>query len=126
MAKVAGTIRKLMLDGVSFDVLGDSNFSEVGSKFENESVPTSGANLKKMTRRAENVEGVVVATDGAERVLLKALAERTTDFTMSYTTAGGDVYRSVGWIEFEARETEELRAAIQLHPRNGWESFVAA
>ena len=125
MSDIAGSIRKLILDGTTFDVPADANISETGGAFENESIATSGRNMKKMTRRPENREGVVVMANGAERDLLKALSERVDDFTMSYTTAGGDVYRCSGWIEFENRETEELRATIQLHPRTSWDAFLA-
>lgn len=125
MSDIAGSIRKLILDGITFDVPADANISEVGGGFESESIPTSGRNMHKMTRRPENRESVVVMANGAERDLLKTLSERTDDFTMSYTTAGGDVYRCSGWIEFEARETEENRATIQLHPRTTWDAFVA-
>lgn len=126
MSDVAGSIRKVTLDGMTFDVPADVNISEVGSAFLNESVPSSGRNMHKMTKRPQTREGVVLLCNGAERDLLQELAERLSDFPMSYETAGGDVYRAQGWIEFENRETEELRAAIQLHPRNGWDAFVAA
>lgn len=123
---VSGSIRKLTLDGVTYDVLGDANFSETGSGFESDAVPTSGDNIHKMTKRAKKVEGVVVGCNGTERDALEALADRTTDFPMSYETASGDVYRAQGWIEFENRETEENRASIQLHPRKKWTSFIAS
>lgn len=126
MSDVAGSIRKVVLDGITFDVPGDANISEIGGAFENESIPSSGRNMKKMTRRSENREGVVVFANGTERELLKALSERIPDFTISYETTGGDVFRCTGWIEFENRETEELRATIQLHPRTTWDAFVAA
>ncbi len=126
MGDVAGTIRKVILDGVTYDAMGDTNITEVGGAFENESIPTSGRNIKKMTKRPENREGVVIACNGAERELLKELSERLTDFTLAYQTAGGDTYRAVGWIEFENRETEENRATVQLHPRSTWDAFLAA
>ena len=126
MGDTVGTIRKVTLDGISFDAMADANISEVGSRYANENVPTSGRNLRKMTRRSENREGVVLACNGSERTVLKELAERTTDFPMSYETAAGDVFRAVGGIEFETRETEESRATIQLLPRDSWDSFLAA
>jgi hypothetical protein len=125
MGDITGTLRKVTLDGVTFDVMADTNVNEVGSAFQNEAIPTSGRNLKKMTRRVEARGGVALACNGSEREVLKDLAERTADFPMSYETAASDVYRATGWIEFENRETEESRATIQMHPRNGWEPFLA-
>lgn len=125
MADVSGTIRKLTLDGITFDVMADTNISETGGPFENENIPTSGRNIRKMTRRPENREGVVVGANGAERQTLRTLSQRTDNFPMSYTTAGADVYRAQGGIEFENRETEENRASLQLLPIGEWAPFLA-
>jgi len=126
MSDTAGSIRKVILDGVTFDAMADTNITETVSRWENDRLPTSGRNIRKMTKRVPKAESVVVACNGAEREVLKELAERTSDFSMSYETAGGDVYRSTGSIEFENRETEELRATIQLHPATDWATFLGA
>lgn len=125
MGNLAGSLRKVVLDGTTFSVFADANIDEVGSAYENDAIPTSGDNIRKMIKRVETREGVVIACNGAERDMLKDLAERREDFPMSYETAAGDVYRCTGWIEFEKRETEEIRASIKLIPRQGWESFLA-
>lgn len=126
MAKdISGTLLKVTLDGITFDVAADTNVTETGSGVENEGVPSSGRNMRKMTKRVQTREGITLLANGDERELLQSLSERRADFPMSYTTAAGDVYRAQGWIEFENRETEENRATIQMHPRNGWDAFVA-
>jgi len=124
---VSGTIRKVTLDGTTFDAMADANLSQAGSKFDNEPVPTSGRTIKKMTRRSMGVESVVLACNGQERKLLQELDERLDNFPISYEEASGDVYRCKGFIKFENRETEETRATIQLHPAetNNWEPFLA-
>lgn len=123
---ITGTPRKITLDGVTFDVMADTNISEIGSRFENEPVPTSGRTMKKMTRRSQGAESVTVACNGEERTLLREFDERQENFSMSYELASGDVYRTVGFIIFESRETEEHRATIQMHPAetNEWEEFT--
>lgn len=128
MAKdIAGTLRKVTIDGITYDVMADTNVTETGSAFENEAIPTSGKNMKKMTRRPENRESVVLACNGDERELLRAAADSPrTNIPLSYETAAGDVFRADGWIEFENRETEENRATIQMHPRTEWDQFVAS
>lgn len=125
MADVAGTLRKVTLDGVTYDVFADSNIKAIPSAYENTAVPTSGRNMHKMMRRAQTRESVTLVANGTEQEGIKALAERNTDFPMSYETAGGDVYRTTGFIEFESHETEENRATIQMHPRQDWEAFLA-
>ncbi|MCP4745035.1 MAG: hypothetical protein GY874_02685 [Desulfobacteraceae bacterium] len=126
MSDVTGTIRKVVLDGITFDAMGAANIKETGSGWENDVIVTSGRNIRKMTKRAETREGIDIAANGTERELLQELAERMDDFPMSYETAAGDVYRCVGWIEFEARETEESKATIKMFPRDTWESFLSA
>lgn len=125
MGNTSGSIRKLTLNGITFDVLSDSNFNETGSAYENDRIPTSGESFKKMTKRVQKVESVVVRANPAVRKQLADLADSTSDFPMSYTTADRSVRRANGSINFENRETEENRATIQLHPKAGWEDFEA-
>lgn len=126
MGDISGTLKKVTIDGTTFDVMADTNVTEMGSGFLNEAIPTSGRNMKKVTKQANIREGIVIACNGAERELLVELNDRTTDYSMSYEDAAGDVFRTTGWISFENRETEENRATIQMHSRdNTWDSFLA-
>lgn len=125
MAKVSGSIRKVSLDGVPYETAPDTNISEIGSRYENSDIPTSGENMRKMVRRTETRENVVLVVDDSEREALRELSERLDDFPMSYETAGGGVFRTVGYIDFENRETEENRATIKMIPRTVWSLFAA-
>lgn len=125
MADVTGTLRKVTLDGVTYDVFADTNVSAIGSQFENTPVPTSGRNMRKMVKRVTTRDGITLVANGAEQQALKALADGLDDFPMSYETAAGDVYRTTGFIEFATHETEETRASIMMHPRQDWEPFLA-
>jgi formate dehydrogenase assembly factor FdhD len=125
MAKdLSGSVRKLTLDGVTYNVAGDANFNEVEGLFENDTVVHSGGNSRKVTRRAAVRENVTIICNGAEFDQLKALSERLEDFPMSYETASGDVYRTTGWINLEHRETEENRVSMKLFPRKQWSAFL--
>jgi len=126
MADVTGTPRKVTLDGVTYDVFADTNIKSTVAAWENVAVPTSGRNMRKMTRRAQSREGITLVANGAEVENLKFLAERLDDIPMSYETAAGDVFRATGFIEFESHESEENRATVMLHPRQDWEPFLAA
>lgn len=123
MSDIVGAIRKVTLDGITFNVFGDANIKEVGSGWENSAIPTSGPTLRKMVKRVEERESVVLSANGQERETLRDLADSLNDFPMSYETASGDVYRCTGFIEFESRETEENRATIKMIPRDTWEFF---
>lgn len=123
MAVVTGSIRKLTLDGLPFNVAPDTNISEIGSAYENSAVAGSSFNIKKMMKRSETRENVVLLTDSEEREALRELADRTEDFPISYETAEGSTFRTDGWIDFENRETEESRSTIKLFPRTRWRLF---
>lgn len=122
---VTGTIRSVTLAGVTYDVFADSSIKATPSSHENTAIPTSGRNMRKMVKRVQSREGLVLVANGVEQEALKALAESTDDITMSYETAAGDVYRASGWIEFASHETEENKAEVTLCPRRDWEAFLA-
>ena len=117
---VSGTPRVLELDGVAFNLMADVDVSEMGGAVEVEMVPTSGESMKKMTRRSQTRESVVVACSDEERELLQTLSERVDNFPMSYTTAAGGNYHATGSIEFETRTLSENRATIKLLPIDNW------
>jgi hypothetical protein len=124
MPDVGGSIRNVTLDGVSYRTSAATNIKEVGSAYENSLIVTSGGNMLKKMKRAEEREGVELEVNGKERDDLRTLADRTEPFPMSYETAAGDIYRATGWIEFESRETEENKATVKLLPQGEWESFL--
>lgn len=123
--KIAGSNRKLTIEGVSYDVAADSNFSEMISSFENSMIPTSGKNMRKMMKRVNTREGVVLITDADERIALKSISESVDDIKLSYTNAAGDEFKAEGTIEVEANETEENRTNCILLPRGDWTPFIA-
>ena len=122
---VAGSNRKLTIDGISYRVAADANFSETFTKFENDVIATSGSGMKKKTKRIQRVEGVVLLTNAAERIELEAAAESIDDLKLSYQNAAGDEYKSEGTIEIEGNETEENRTSVTLLPTGDWTPFVA-
>jgi hypothetical protein len=127
MPNVSGSIRKVTLDGITYQAKSSANFKETVSEFTNEAVATSGDNLRKMTKRPNMVDSVELIVNGAERDTIKVLADGQDDIPMSYETAAGDVYRAVGWIELESRETEENTVSVKMYPRdNTWESFLSS
>lgn len=128
MAKdISGSIRKLVLAGVTFDVVADADLSEVGSQYENTAIQTSGRALRKMVRRTQSVDNVKIACNGAEKDMLKSYADKTDIITMCYQTADGSQFKTQGFIEFKSRTTADMTAEVTMIPtaRNGWESFLA-
>jgi hypothetical protein len=120
-----GSLRKVTLDGITFDTAADADVSQIRGQFTNSGTPSSGRNMKKSEKRVEEVSGVDLLTNAEEFETLKALSERTKDFPMSYTTAAGDVYRASGFIDLEKRQTQDGKTTIKMIPRFQWEVFVA-
>lgn len=128
MGRTSGTLRKLLLNGISYDVPADINVTIHLSPFETEGIPSSGRTMFKMTIKTPLAEGVVLLADPAEQVNLRAFAALLSDSPMSMTFADGTVARGVGRINLENVETEENRVAIQLIPNTAlgaWDYFVA-
>lgn len=122
---VTGSLRKVTLDGVTYDAAADADVPQVRGQFEVEASATSGRNMMKMTRRVETVDGIDLITNEAEFEALKALSEKLEDFPMSYTTASGAVYRASGRINLGARQTADGKTPVRLMPRQAWEPFLA-
>src|SRR6056297_3603651 len=128
MGSNSGTIRKLTLDGVTYDVPADINITFNRSSFEIEGVPTTGRTMMKMTRRVPTMEGVVIMTDPAEVENLNDLSERLNSFPISVTLADDSTWRTTGRINYENVETEENRSSVMIIPEktvNAWTPFLA-
>lgn len=120
---VSGSIRSLTLGGLTFDVEAEGDVTEIGSSFENSSIPTSGDNIRVMKKRSENREGFAVKANGDEFEQLGDIADNPEEIEMNYKLASGDVYRTTGWINVENRTTQNIIATVTLFPKNKFELF---
>lgn len=121
--RTAGTVRKLTLDGITFTLAADANFTEIFSEWENEMLATSGDGMLKKTKRTPIVEGVVIEADQGDREILKSLADSLDDFPISYQYASRGVARCTGQINIENNETDSNRTTISLLPRGVWTAY---
>lgn len=120
----SGTPRKVTVDGETFNVAADANFAQTPGR-TNEGVRHTGGTSFKSTLNVENVESVSLIANGTQFKSLKALVKRNVNYSMSYELASGDVYRAVGKITLDNRETEENRVDITMIPDGEWEEFLA-
>ena len=111
-----GTIRKLMIEGISFDVAGDADFNETLTQFENSLIITSGRAVIKQEKRAQQVEDVVLVTNGNDRAQLTSFADGGEELAMSYTDRSSNTYRFVGTINVDSNQTMESRTTISILP----------
>ncbi len=119
-----GDIRQLTLKKLDFRVTGGSDFSRKTGKFTKENVPTSGVPDTKYTKQTEDIEGVEIQADGAERELLRDLANETVNFDMAYVTARGDTYTNAGQITITDDSTSDGKVTITLLTAGDWAPIV--
>ena len=125
MGSATGTIRKAVIDGVTYDVFADANITFNASKFETEGVATSGKTKFKMTRKVRTMESLGLATTPGEMENLKTKAESLADITMSVELADGSVYKAAGRINFDNFESETGKTTVKLIPADEWTPFLA-
>ena len=124
MGENTGSIRKVVLDGVTFDVFADTNITFNRTRYNTEGLATSGKTMFKMTRRVPTMESLGIGTVPSEMESLKAKAEGLSDLTMSLELADGSVYKATGRINFENYESETGKSTVQLIPAQDWTPFI--
>jgi hypothetical protein len=115
MAKT-GTVRKLVIEGITFLVAADADFSEIITEFENTLIANTGAAILKQEKRTQDVSDVVLITNGNQREQLASFADGGDTLAMSYTNRAGDVYRYTGQINVDNNQTMESRTTIGVLP----------
>lgn len=122
---VSGSIRKVLLDGLSFNAAGDANVAKT-PVVEKEAVPHSGGNMIKRTKASGNVESVKLLCTPTEYETLEGIADGLGSFPMSYEMADGSVWRTSGTVSLDNYESEEHSVEVTMIPETGtWELFAA-
>jgi hypothetical protein len=121
----SGSLNKLSLDGLPFDVAGDADLTEVFSKFTNSVIPHSGGGSIKQETRVREVGGVVIIVKPGDKKLLKDLAESGDEIPMSYINRAGDKYKGDGTFNIENNSTMDNRTSITLLPVGDWTESLA-
>lgn len=125
MGNSVGTIRKVVLNGITFDVFADTKISFNRSGFEIEGQATTGKTLYKMTKRVRTIESLDLATSPSDMESLKELSESLADITMSVELADASIYKSTGRVFFDKYESETGKSSVQLIPAGDWTAFLA-
>ena len=122
----SGSIVQVSVNGVPYDAMADSDFDPVPSTIKTEGVATSGRNMMKRTYQVQEVKSVDIAANGQERQNLQAIAEGTTDVTLSYTTMAGDSWKASGRINFDSWKNQDQKGTLTMIPRTKWQFFGGA
>lgn len=122
---VSGSGRKLMLDGISFNMAADSNPGRQPTVDKEDIVHTGGVE-PKVTLMSGAIEAQKLILNDGEYVLLEALNERRDRFSMSYEKADGTVLRTgSGYIKLDNYESEENSVEITMTPSSRkWDVFT--
>jgi len=120
MGEATGTIRKAVIDGVSFDVMADASITFLRSNYEKEATPTSGDPLIKMTKRNQNIESLDLGCTPSEMETLSDLANNIDSVPLSLELADTSTYKAVGHINFEGYESETGKITVTLIPTSEW------
>ena len=122
----SGTGRKLLLDGISFNMAADGNPARLPT-IEKEDVVHTGGVEQKVTLMAGSVEAQKLIVNDAEYEVLEGLNERLGTFSMSYEKADGSLLRTgAGFIKLANYEAEENSVEITMTPSSRkWEVFAA-
>lgn len=121
---IAGDVRDLKLDNVTYEVIGGSDLSRKTGKYTKEALPTSGKPIIKVTKQNEDVEGVEVQGSGATRQNIRDLSNRLDDFNIVYIEPDGTVNTGEGQITITADSTQDGKLTITLMPTSGWVAIV--
>jgi hypothetical protein len=120
----SGSIRKVTIDGITYNAAADANASKTPTATK-EGIPHSGGNMMKITKAHGSVEGLTLILTESEYETLEAVRDSLESKTLSYTTAGGAVWRTQGGINLDNYETEENRCDVMLIPETGtWDLFA--
>ncbi len=71
----AGSLKSVSIAGVTYRVLGDANLTLQPSEYKSEALPTSGGNIRKMTKQVRALTGVAISCNAQERETLRQIAE---------------------------------------------------
>ena len=124
MGDLAGTIRNVKLNTISFDAMADANVTSNDSN-EKEGIATSSSrNMIKVTKKVPTREGIDLAANPAEHEVILALSLETVPFPMSIEYADGSIYRTEGLINVEGHESESNKTTIIMIPTREWNAFV--
>lgn len=118
-----GTLNRVVINGVTYDVPADINITFNRSGFTIEGIATSGKTVHKYTRRVQTMESVILMTSPAEMEELNNVAETLSDITVAIELADGSTYRTTARLNFENYESEEGRSTLTIIPaksKNAW------
>jgi len=98
MSNLTGSIKRVDVFGIAFDVTADAE-PNLKPTTEKEKTATSGAPLIKATKMVGMIEAITLSVTPAQQESLDNDASSNKKGSIALTTANGDTYRDEGTIE---------------------------
>lgn len=121
---VSGSLRKVLIGGVSYDVASDVSAEFKPSRFEKENMATSGDNLTKYTLVSQDITGIDLVVPPLDKDVLQLVVDSTIAVPVSLTLADDSVFAGIAHVNAETWSTEELRQTISLLPVGGIKPWI--
>jgi len=119
-----GTIKKVLIDGISYNAKADIDATKKPRK-EKEGIATSGKTFQKFTAIPADLESITLTTSPQQHGRLETLHDDGNVFPMSVTLADNSVYRCVGFINVEGRSTAEGTTTLTMTAEDEWTPFYS-
>ncbi|GMO27981.1 MAG: hypothetical protein Pg6A_15770 [Termitinemataceae bacterium] len=116
-----GPILEITLDGNVFQCANDGEGSGLKPKYTKEVIAGTKKNFVKYQRQDTSADNITPQVTREEGEILKALAERTDGYPISYKLASGDVATATGKIGFESINHSTGRVSgFKMIPDDDW------
>ena len=122
----SGSIDRLTIKKKDYTIAGDSDFARILGKWAKESQATSGDPNIKFTKQNEDLTGVDVQLDGADREVLRDVINSKDPVDVAYVTAKGDTYTTTAHIAATGDATQDAKITLSILPAiaAGWTARV--
>lgn len=124
MGNQVGTLRKVLIDGVSYNAKGDIDITKK-PKYEKEGIATSGQTFQKTTKISEDIESITLTTTPEQYGELERIHNEALIVPLSITLADKSVYRCNGFINLEGRTSADGTTTLTMTAEDEWVPFYA-
>ena len=124
MSQNVGTVKKLTIDGETFNVAADGKTDFTIGQYEVEGQATSGETIFKMTKRIETMEGIELMGTPTMLERLRTKVNSLADVTIAATLIDGSTYRSTGRVTADKWDSSTGKVSVNLIPAGEWTAFL--
>ena len=126
MAGAVGTIKKVTIDGSTYDVSADSKAALTPTAYKKEGQATTGKTLFKYTKQVKIIKGIDFMLTPKQKEALAAKSDSLADVTLALALIDGSVYRGTGRIEMGEWDSDTGKCPCDLIPSDDWTPFLAS